>query len=467
MVTRFESALIIGIYLGGIAALGATTNQRDIIGFGTVDELVRTGNPRDTSHPQVAVMGYTNRYDGYGGFFVSTNTVTSTNSSVRIYSGVTGYSWERISYFTSTSSGGPSLPDSNWRGEGLTNSTLSGISKQHAAILTNSVTIGTTNQQGVISGYSTNGTYFYSFAIDSSGFFNLTNNGTKIFSVSPTSGWAGGGTLVLADDGLYKSVSAVGAGGGNVVNTGASVIGYVPSYTDVSGTNQAASTALLLSGTNSSARGILSASGFVSTNWAFVLGNIAITTAGSTNDFTNKGYDYSGAGNSINLRPSIKLQIPAFVDGVGCIATNTNYVSLPNFMVPVFSGTDDTNANNCYWIVRVPKYFNAAGADVIASLSLTVGGSDADAASFTLGMVSVADGSNPLTATPANYNTITVTPTTPAAGVAASSNDNTMSGWKAATTPNQLWKIQLQRVNNSNDDPMAMRELEIFYDEIQ
>lgn len=226
----------------------------------------------------------------------------------------------------------------------------------------------------------------------------LINNATVTsFFVQGDSGYTGAGTLVLTDDGTYKSIA--GASG---------------------------------------------------------------VTATSTNTFTNKTYDSAATGNVFSERRSIKLQIPRFVDGVGCISTNTNYVAFDNFMVPIFSGSADTNANYCYWIVRVPKGFDTS-VEVTASLSVTIGGSDADAATFTLGMVSVANGSPVLSATAANYNTITVTPTSAAAGDGESSNDNTMTGWAAATVANQFWKIQLQRVDGSNDDPIAAQELEIFY----
>jgi hypothetical protein len=111
-------------------------NQSTVFAFPTIPSLVTYGNPKDTGYSMVAVMGATNRYDGYGGFFVSTNTVVSTNTSTRIYSGVTGYSWERVSYFASVSSG-PAVPPI-WT---TNNGYIEPVAATNAVVIHNNLTV--------------------------------------------------------------------------------------------------------------------------------------------------------------------------------------------------------------------------------------------------------------------------------------------------------------------------------------
>ncbi len=87
----------------GASSFAVQYNQRIAFTYDNVYEMAIFGNPKNQQANTVVALGYTNRYDGYGGIFVSTNTVTATNTTTRIYSGVPGYSWERIFYFYSAS----------------------------------------------------------------------------------------------------------------------------------------------------------------------------------------------------------------------------------------------------------------------------------------------------------------------------------------------------------------------------
>lgn len=74
----------------------AQGNQKPVITFDTVADMVARGNPRNPAANVVEVLGYYAKYDGGGGQFTGTNTVTSTNLGTRIDSPVPSWSWERI-----------------------------------------------------------------------------------------------------------------------------------------------------------------------------------------------------------------------------------------------------------------------------------------------------------------------------------------------------------------------------------
>lgn len=162
-------------------------------------------------------------------------------------------------------------------------------------------------------------------------------------------------------------------------------------------------------------------------------------------------------------RKSLKLQYPRIIDGVGCTYGNTNDYTAVHFMVPLFDATGATNANYAQWAVRVPKDIDTSS-DLTASLTVELAGADTDAATYTVGVVSLAN-SSAAAGTPANYVTLTI----PADASGASSdlesvNDVTLTGWAAALTANQWMLIRLQR---DGTDASAVGqyglELEIFY----
>lgn len=74
---------------------------------------------------------------------------------------------------------------------------------------------------------------------NSAGTINITHLGTNTFHVSQSSGYTGGGTKALTDDGTYKTFATSGGIAGTVINTGTPVVGGVPLYSDTTGTNVA------------------------------------------------------------------------------------------------------------------------------------------------------------------------------------------------------------------------------------
>ncbi|HEX7860823.1 MAG TPA: hypothetical protein VF773_10880 [Verrucomicrobiae bacterium] len=85
--------LVSVLALLGIAAtqLGSNTVKT----ANTIAEMVSKFRPNGV-YREIEVQGYYAPGDGGGGFFVATNNVTATNLGTRIYSGVSGWSWERV-----------------------------------------------------------------------------------------------------------------------------------------------------------------------------------------------------------------------------------------------------------------------------------------------------------------------------------------------------------------------------------
>src|SRR4051812_17601596 len=62
--------------------------------FASVSDLVANGSPNSFQN-MVEVLGYWFPNDGGGGRFYLTNTVAGTNTGLRIFSGLSGWSWQR------------------------------------------------------------------------------------------------------------------------------------------------------------------------------------------------------------------------------------------------------------------------------------------------------------------------------------------------------------------------------------
>ncbi len=175
--------------------------------------------------------------------------------------------------------------------------------------------------------------------------------------------------------------------------------------------------------------------------------------------------DPSVSGLTLKQRRSIKIQFPARIDGAGCTYGSTNDFTATNYMQAVFSGTAATNGNWLDFGFRVPN--DLASTDLTASLSIQKNGTDTNVFTFTVGMVSIADGAA-VAGTPANYNTLTILPVNATAGALASTNNVTLSGWSGAMTANQWCLGRLSRVGgDANNDTGGFKELEIFYTSTQ
>lgn len=85
----FETFLVLLI---GLQVYGAVAVPRPIQSYDSVADLVAAQTVK--VYPLVHVKGYYAPGDGGGGFFIPTNTVTSTNYGSRINSGVASWSWE-------------------------------------------------------------------------------------------------------------------------------------------------------------------------------------------------------------------------------------------------------------------------------------------------------------------------------------------------------------------------------------
>jgi hypothetical protein len=219
--------------------------------------------------------------------------------------------------------------------------------------------------------------------------------------------------------------------------------------------------------TNSTLVGTASMGGGVATNWLYVGTTTPVATADSTNTFTNKSFDPSGTGNTLKQRRSLKLQYPRRIDGAGCTYSNTNDYTAQLFMVPRFSATGATNANFAEFAFRVPSDIDTS-VDFTASLSVQLAGADTDAATYTVGVVSIAN-SSAGAGTPANYVTLTVAAdASGASGDIESVNAVTLTGWAAALTANQWALVRLQR-DGSDASAVAQDglELELFYTSTQ
>jgi hypothetical protein len=181
--------------------------------------------------------------------------------------------------------------------------------------------------------------------------------------------------------------------------------------------------------------------------------------------------DPTQSGLTVKQRRSFKLQFPTRgVDGAGCTYPNTNdftAAASPPMMTPRFSGSAATNGNYCRWAFRVPDDIDTS-VDVTASLSVVKQGTSTSAMTFTVGQITTANGTA-VPGTPANYNTITVTPASGTTGAIESSNANTLTGWAANMIANRWCLVQLQRdgSGDSNNDSADLYELEIFYTSTQ
>lgn len=192
-------------------------------------------------------------------------------------------------------------------------------------------------------------------------------------------------------------------------------------------------------------------------------GDIVITNNLYVNGTFYGTIDATTTNATLKQKKSLKLQYPRFIDGVGCTYSNTNDYTAVHFMVPLFGASGATNANYAQWAVRVPSDIDTTQ-DLTASLTVELAGADTDAATYTVGTVSIANFSA-AAGTPANYVTLTIpADASGASGDIESVNNVTLTGWAAALTANQWMLIRLQR-DGTDASAVAQYglELEITY----
>jgi hypothetical protein len=192
------------------------------------------------------------------------------------------------------------------------------------------------------------------------------------------------------------------------------------------------------------------------------------TTPSSTESPTNKTFDAGATGNTLKTTGYIKLSFPRNIDGAGCVYANSNNVQNVNFMVPQFSGTAATNANYCRFGFRWPKDFDSS-VDVKASLTMRLAGDDTAAASYHVGLLSVANSANG-DGSAANFVALGISAdASGASGDEESVEDVTLTNWKSNVTAGQWCIIELRRdgANDASTVAAYLQELELAYGQTQ
>lgn len=214
--------------------------QRFVKVFDNVAALL-AANPNDT-HTNAYVTGRTIANDGGGGIYTwHSSSTASTNSNLSILKAnnfatgrwlrdngfvLTALTTDRVAVIGSDSvltNGTITLTElntltgitgniqgqidsivsgsSNWVDEGDTNVTLPGIAKYWKGVVTNSLEIGQPGEAGLITLYSTNGTYAVTLTVAADGTLTAAYGTTNMLTVpvGSASGWGGAGLKYLTD----------------------------------------------------------------------------------------------------------------------------------------------------------------------------------------------------------------------------------------------------------------------------
>jgi len=185
----------------------------------------------------------------------------------------------------------------------------------------------------------------------------------------------------------------------------------------------------------------------------------------STNTLTQKTFDVAGAGNVLKQTKWADFVFPHLCDGTGAVIS-TNDCTSRSWGHATFSGSQETNANWIEYQWAVPADLDAS-VDLIATLKVVSGGTDADGLEFRLSMQDVADSADASSTAFVNAIQMQLTPSSPAANDVFTIGPTTLTGWKSALTVGDLLIIRLARYNNSNDDAYTDRILRISYGSTQ
>jgi hypothetical protein len=179
----------------------------------------------------------------------------------------------------------------------------------------------------------------------------------------------------------------------------------------------------------------------------------------------NKTFDAAATGNVLKQTKHLYLIRPDYSDGAGAVPQTNSYVA-SGLMHYTFSGNAETNVNWVVYETVVPPDIDTS-VPLTATFKFTGSGSDPDALvfHFTYGE-GVAGSAFPPTIASLPI-VMTVTPTSPAAGVLQSSGATTLTGWAAALTPGRTLAIKVARLQNSADDSARDVLLDIAYGSTQ
>lgn len=164
---------------------------------------------------------------------------------------------------------------------------------------------------------------------------------------------------------------------------------------------------------------------------------------------TNKTFNAASTGNVLTQLGYLHLTHPHLCDGtnatIGTTATAIGYGR------PTFSNSVDIASNYCEFYIEVPADLDTS-VDPAIKVIVTLGNTDTATQRYVATSVSVAASAVPTSATLANAVNIDFAGDgSGASGDAEISAYTTATGWGAALTPGNLWRIRLGRDGDTSD----------------
>lgn len=182
-------------------------------------------------------------------------------------------------------------------------------------------------------------------------------------------------------------------------------------------------------------------------------------TPDGTKTLTNTTLDAAGTGNVLKFRQLPQLTHPHLADGTG--ATLGTTATAIGYGRATFTHSADEAANYVEYFLHVPDDLDTSVA-LRARLKILLGGADTATHRYVLSSVSVADSAVPTAATLANaINLDFAGDASGASGDVQTSAWTTLTGWAAALTPGQTWRIRLARDGNATQDASTVNSTEL------